>query len=98
MLSFVDILEKRIEADPSLTAAGLAKRAGLDNSTIRTMIRDRRSPRIDTALKICQALGETVESFMSQSRDPVTSERGSPRALSENTAAPVQPGTQHRFR
>lgn len=74
MHSFVDILEERIKANPDLTPAGLAKRAGLDNSTIRQMIRDRRSPRIDTALKICQALGETVESFMSQSRDPVTSE------------------------
>lgn len=74
MPSFVEILENRIDSDPSLTPAGLAKRAGLDNSTIRQMIKDRRNPRIDTALKICQALGETVESFMSQSRDPVTSE------------------------
>lgn len=74
MLSFVDILEKRIESDGTLTPAGLAKRAGLNNSTIRQMIKDRRNPRIDTAMKICRALGETVESFMSQSRDPVTAE------------------------
>ena len=74
MSSFVEILEKRIEQDKSLTQAGLAKAAGLDNSTIRQMIRERRNPRIDTAMKICHALGETVESFMSQSRDPVMSE------------------------
>lgn len=74
MTDFVDILVARIAADPTLTEAGLAKRAGLDNSTIRQMIKNRRSPRIDTAMKICAALGETVESFMSQSNDPVRSE------------------------
>ena len=71
---FVDILAARIESDPDLTVAGLAVKAGLDNSTIRQMIRHRRSPRIDTAVKICRALGETVESFLSKSRDPVMSE------------------------
>jgi DNA-binding XRE family transcriptional regulator len=74
MLEFVDILERRIQNDPALTEAGLAKRAGLNNSTIRQMIKARRSPRIDTAIKICQALGESVESFMSQGHDPVMSE------------------------
>lgn len=74
MADFVEILEKRIAEDPSLTPAGLAKKAGLDNSTIRQMIRDNRNPRIDTAIKICHALGETVESFMSQAQDPVMSE------------------------
>lgn len=71
---FVDILAERIASDPELTEAGLAVKAGLDNSTIRQMIKHRRSPRIDTAVKICRALGETVESFLSQSRDPVMSE------------------------
>lgn len=74
MSSFVEILEKRIEADKSLTPAGLAKKAGLDNSTIRQMLKERRNPRIDTAIKICHALGETVESFMSEAHDPVMSE------------------------
>lgn len=74
MTDFVDILIKRIESDPELTEAGLAKKAGLDNSTIRQMIKHRRNPRIDTAIKICQALGETVESFMSQARDPAVAE------------------------
>lgn len=74
MTDFVDILIQRIAADPKLTEAGLAKSAGLDNSTIRQMIKNRRNPRIDTAIKICAALGETVESFMSQASDPVRSE------------------------
>lgn len=74
MMEFVDILVDRIKSDPNLTEAGLAKRAGLDNSTIRQMIKNRRSPRIDTAVKICHALGLTVEGFMSQGNDPVMSE------------------------
>ncbi len=74
MMTFVEILVKRIEDDPNLTAAGLALKAGLDNSTIRQMIKDRRNPRIDTAMKICGALGETVESFMSQGRDAAMTE------------------------
>jgi plasmid maintenance system antidote protein VapI len=74
MSDFVEILAKRLAADPSLTEAGLAKRAGLDNSTIRQMIKFGRNPRIDTAIKICRALGETVESFMSQRHDPTMTE------------------------
>jgi plasmid maintenance system antidote protein VapI len=74
MKSFVEILRDRIASDPNLTDAGLAVKAGLDNSTIRQMIANNRSPRIDTAVKICAALGETVESFMAQSRDPAVSE------------------------
>ncbi|KFI30434.1 MULTISPECIES: helix-turn-helix transcriptional regulator [Haematobacter] len=74
MRDFVDILSDRIAADPSLSEAGLAKAAGLDNSTIRQMIKFHRNPRIDTAIKICRALGETVETFMSEQHDPVVSE------------------------
>lgn len=73
-IDFVDILAARIAGDPDLTEAGLAKKAGLNNSTIRQMIKHRRSPRIETAVKICRALGETVESFLSKNRDPVMSE------------------------
>ena len=64
MKTFVEILAERIASDPNLTDSGLAGRAGLDNSTIRQMIKLNRSPRIDTALKIVHALGETLESFM----------------------------------
>ena len=71
---FVDILKDRIEADPDLTVSGLAVKAGLNNSTIRQMIAKGRSPRIETAVKICRALGETVESFLSEAQDPITRE------------------------
>ena len=74
MTDFVDILIQRIEGDPTLSEAGLAVRAGLNNSTIRQMIKMHRSPRIDTAIKICRALGETVETFMSKRHDPIMSE------------------------
>lgn len=70
MREFVDILADRIENDPNLTVAGLASAAGLDNSTIRQMIKHRRNPRIDTAMKICAALNTTVEGFFHQDMDP----------------------------
>lgn len=66
MPEFIDILIRRMEEDPKLTPAGLAKSAGLDDSTIRQMIKFRRSPRVDTAMKICRALGTTIEAFMGQ--------------------------------
>lgn len=72
--TFVEILKARIDSDPDLTVSGLASAADLDNSTIRQMIKFNRSPRIDTAFKICRALGETVEGFLSGARDPVTAE------------------------
>lgn len=74
MTEFVDILIERLAENPSLTEAGLARKAGLDNSTVRQMIKFRRNPRVDTAMKICKALGETVETFMLQTRDPAMRE------------------------
>jgi transcriptional regulator with XRE-family HTH domain len=71
---FVDILQDRLAADSSLSEARLAVKAGLDNSAIRQMIKFRRHPRIDTAEKICNALGQTLVSFLSEDRDPVMRE------------------------
>jgi DNA-binding XRE family transcriptional regulator len=68
MTDFVDILVARISADPDLTEAGLATAAGLNNSTIRQMIKHHRNPRVDTAMKICRALGTTIEEFMGEAR------------------------------
>ena len=68
MKTFTEILISRIEADPKLTVAGVAIMAGLDNSTIRRMIEHERNPRIDTAMKICDALGVSIDEFMSESR------------------------------
>ena len=70
--SFVERLRRRIESDPELTPAGLAVRAGLDNSAIRSLLAGRaRNPRWDTVEAICRALGTTVAEFMS---DPETEE------------------------
>lgn len=63
---FVERLRATIDADPALTPAGLSKKAGLDNSTIRKLLDgSRRHPSVSTAEKICQALGTTLSDFMS---------------------------------
>jgi transcriptional regulator with XRE-family HTH domain len=64
--TFAQRLQAVIDADEELTPAGLAKRAGLDNSAIRSLLSGKaKNPRVDTAIKICSALGTTLEEFMS---------------------------------
>lgn len=64
--TFAQRLQAVIDADTDLTPAGLAKKAGLDNSAIRSLLSGKaKNPRIDTAIKICAALGTTLEDFMS---------------------------------
>jgi transcriptional regulator with XRE-family HTH domain len=66
--TFAQRLKTAIEADPNLTEAGLATKAGLSNSVIRKLLKgDTQNPRVDTAIKICAALGTTLEDFMSGS-------------------------------
>ncbi len=68
---FARRLKARIDNDPTLTEAGLAVRAGLDNSTIRGMLAGRaKNPRLDTMQKICAALGTTVQDFMRADQTP----------------------------
>lgn len=64
---FLRKLREVIDNDPNLSEAGLATKAGLDNSSIRAMFKnaDKRSPRIETARRICAALGTTLEEFLS---------------------------------
>lgn len=63
--TFAQRLQTVIDADENLTPAGLATRAGLDNSAIRSLLSGKaKNPRIDTAIKICAALGTTLEEFM----------------------------------
>lgn len=63
--TFAERLKKVIEANPDLTEAGLAVKAGLANSTIRKLLAGSvQNPRVDTAMKICAALGTTVDQFM----------------------------------
>lgn len=64
--TFAQRLQAAIDADPNLTPAGLAKQAGLDNSAIRSLLSGKaKNPRVDTAVRICKALGTTLEDFMS---------------------------------
>jgi len=73
--TFSERLREVIDADPNLTEAGLARAAGLDNSTIRQLLSGKaQNPRLDTAMKICRALGTTLEHFMGRDIDPVQTE------------------------
>jgi transcriptional regulator with XRE-family HTH domain len=64
--TFAERLRRAIDADPALTEAGLAVKAGLDNSALRSLLAGRvKNPRLDTAMKVCSALGTTLEDFMS---------------------------------
>lgn len=69
--TFAERLKRVIEGDPSLTEAGLAVRAGLANSTIRKLLAGTvQNPRVDTAMRICEALGTTVDQFMRPDQTP----------------------------
>lgn len=65
---FLIRLQAAIDSDPDLNVSNLSTKAGLSNSTIRTMLRDNKSPRISTMRKICAALGTTLEVFMSNAQ------------------------------
>lgn len=64
--TFAERLQRVIDSDDSLTVAGLSVKAGLDNSALRSILSGRvKNPRLDTAVKVCAALGTTLEDFMS---------------------------------
>ncbi|HBR41798.1 hypothetical protein DSM110277_02045 [Sulfitobacter pontiacus] len=68
---FLIRLRRRIDEDPELTEAGLAKKAGLSDSAIRQYFsKPNRTPRVENARKICAALGTTLEEFMSEAQTP----------------------------
>ena len=72
---FVELLNQRIASDEALTPAGLAQKAGIDNSTIRKLLSgENQSPKVATAQKICKALGTTLEAFMAEIDDPLQAE------------------------
>lgn len=73
--AFIAKLKARIEADDRLTPSGLAKKAGIDNSTIRKLLSgENTSPRVATAEKICAAMGTTLYDFMGDQPDPLRQE------------------------
>lgn len=59
----LDRIEKYLAEHPEWTAASWSIAAGLDNSTVRGMLKFRRNPRIDTLKKLADAVGEPVEYF-----------------------------------
>lgn len=64
--TFAQRLQAVFDRDQSLTEAGLAVRAGLSNSVVRKILKGTtQNPRVDTAIRICEALGTTLEDFMS---------------------------------
>jgi len=66
---FLIRLKERIETDPNITAASLSVKAGLSNAAIRHWLNgDSKSPTLESARKICAALGTTLEEFMSNSQ------------------------------
>lgn len=68
---FANRLQAVIDSDDNITVAGLAVQAGLDNSAIRSLLSGRvKNPRLDTAIKVCAALGTTLEEFMAGEFEP----------------------------
>lgn len=64
---FLVRLKERIDNDPDITAASLSVKAGLSNAAIRHWLNgDSKSPTLESARKICAALGTTLEEFMSE--------------------------------
>lgn len=63
---FVDTLKWWLDHKDHLTPTALARDAGLDKTAVRQMIVMERSPRIDTAMKICSALGVSLDQFFAR--------------------------------
>lgn len=71
---FVEALRWWLDHREGLSPTGLAKQAGLDKTAIRQIIEFDRSPRIDTAMKICAALGVSLDQFLARDDDARRSE------------------------
>ncbi|MBF9042981.1 helix-turn-helix domain-containing protein [Rhodobacterales bacterium HKCCE4037] len=77
-MTFAKRLQRVIDNDPKLTVAGLSVKAGLDNSALRSLLSGRvKNPRLDTAMKVCAALGTTLEDFMSGAYEQAGDDRSS---------------------
>lgn len=62
---FLIRLKAMLDAENGLNASSLSVKAGLSNSAIRQMLDKNRSPKVSTMRAICEALGTTLEAFMS---------------------------------
>lgn len=88
MSEFVDTLKWWLENSDDLTPTALARRAGLDKTAVRQMIVMERSPRIDTAMKICAALGVSLDQFFA--RDPASKRSALMRQLNQLSDGEVE--------
>jgi len=65
---FLRKLKQIIDEDPELTVSNLAVKSGLTNSVIRKWYSHGHSPRLDNMRRVCEALGTTLEVFLSDAR------------------------------
>jgi transcriptional regulator with XRE-family HTH domain len=61
----LDRIQQYLNEHPKTSASAWSIAAGLDNSTVRHMLKYRRNPRIDTLRKLADAVGEPIEYFTS---------------------------------
>jgi len=66
MSDFVETLRWWLEHKEEMNPTALARAAGLDKTAVRQIIVMERSPRVDTALKICGALGVSLDQFFAR--------------------------------
>lgn len=62
---FLAKLKQVIDDDPNLTVSNIAVKAGLTNSVVRKWYSEGKSPRLDSMRRVCEALGTTLEVFLS---------------------------------
>lgn len=69
-----DILEEitRLRLERGWTEYQLAKRSGIEQSTISTWYRKNQMPRLQTLEKVCYGLGITLSQFFAEGQDPVS--------------------------
>jgi len=69
---FAELLRQYLDATPGLTPAGLAVKAGLDNTSVRAILTGKaKVPQLATCVRIAEALGMTLEEFMAGPRSQV---------------------------
>lgn len=69
-----DVLKEitRLRTERGWTEYELAKRSGLEQSTVSTWYRKKQVPRLQTLEKVCHGLGVTLSQFFAEGEDPVS--------------------------